>query len=149
QPRLRRLAHARPRRVPRRFRYARRRERRTRLVPCSQFRSQSGRPVSGERRAASGRRRAASGQRVMSIRGVRWWIVGLVFLATFINFLDRLTVSVLAPVITSDLGLTNLQFATISTWFLAAYTASQGLSGRLYDIVGTRRGFAGSVVIWS
>src|SRR5262245_51277071 len=85
----------------------------------------------------------------MSVHGVRWWMIGLVFLATFINFLDRLTVSVLAPVITSDLGLTNLQFATISTWFLAAYTASQGLSGRLYDIVGTRRGFAGSVVIWS
>ena len=85
----------------------------------------------------------------MSVRGLRWWIAGLVFLATFINFLDRLTVSVLAPVITSDLGLTNLQFAAISTWFLAAYTASQGLSGRVYDLAGTRRGFAGSVVILS
>ena len=83
------------------------------------------------------------------IRGLRWWIVGLVFLATFINFLDRLTVSVLAPVITTDLGLTNLQFAGISTWFLAAYTASQGLSGLVYDRVGTRLGFAGSVIVWS
>src|SRR6185436_7224587 len=81
--------------------------------------------------------------------GFRWVIVGLVFLATFINFLDRLTVSVLAPVITRDLGLSNLQFATLSTWFLAAYTLSQGLSGRIYDVVGTRRGFAGSVIIWS
>ena len=81
------------------------------------------------------------------IRGLRWWIVGLVFLATFINFLDRLTVSVLAPVITKDLGLTNLQFAGISTWFLAAYTVSQGLSGRIYDRVGTRLGFAGDVAV--
>jgi MFS transporter, ACS family, hexuronate transporter len=81
--------------------------------------------------------------------GLRWWIAGLVFLATLINFLDRLTISVLAPVITAQLGLTNLQFASINTWFLVAYTASQGLSGKLYDRIGTRRGFAISIVIWS
>ena len=83
------------------------------------------------------------------VRGLRWWMIGLVFLATLINFLDRLTISVLAPVITRQLGLTNLQFASISTWFLVAYTASQGLSGRLYDRVGTRRGFAVSILVWS
>jgi ACS family hexuronate transporter-like MFS transporter len=87
--------------------------------------------------------------RAAVVRGLRWWMVGLVFLATFVNFLDRLTVSVLAPVITVQLGLTNLQFASISMWFLVAYTASQGLSGRLYDRVGTRRGFAISILIWS
>ena len=85
----------------------------------------------------------------MSVPGLRWWIVGLVFLATLINFLDRLTVAVLAPVITVQLGLTNLQFATINTWFLVAYTASQGLSGKLYDRVGTRRGFTWSILVWS
>ena len=82
-------------------------------------------------------------------RGLRWWMISLVFLATFINFIDRLTISVLAPVITVQLGLTNLQFASISTWFLVAYTASQGLSGKLYDRVGTRRGFTISILIWS
>jgi ACS family hexuronate transporter-like MFS transporter len=56
---------------------------------------------------------------------------------------------VLAPVITVQLGLSNLQFASISTWFLVAYTASQGLSGRLYDRVGTRRGFTISILVWS
>ena len=83
------------------------------------------------------------------IRGLRWWIAGLVFFATLINFLDRLTVSVLAPVITTQLGLSNFQFASISTWFLVAYTASQGLSGKLYDRIGVRRGFMVSVVVWS
>ncbi len=82
-------------------------------------------------------------------RGLRWWMISLVFLATLINFIDRLTISVLAPVITVQLGLTNLQFASISTWFLIAYTASQGLSGKLYDRVGTRRGFTISILIWS
>ncbi len=83
------------------------------------------------------------------VRGLRWWIVGLVFLATLINFIDRLTISVLAPVITTRLGLNNLQFASITTWFLVAYTASQGLSGKLYDRIGTRRGFTLSILVWS
>ena len=83
------------------------------------------------------------------IRGLRWWMTGLVFLATMINFLDRLTVAVLAPVITTQLGLTNLQFASISTWFLVGYTLSQGLSGGLYDKIGTKRGFTFSILVWS
>jgi len=85
----------------------------------------------------------------VGVRGLRWWIIGLVFLATFINFIDRLTISVLAPVITAQLGLTNLQYASITTWFLVAYTASQGLSGKLYDRIGTRRGFTISILVWS
>jgi MFS transporter, ACS family, aldohexuronate transporter len=83
------------------------------------------------------------------LRGLRWWIVGLIFLATLINYIDRLTVSVLAPVITRDLGLTNTEFGGILTWFLLAYTISQGLSGKLYDRVGTKRGFVYSIVVWS
>ena len=83
------------------------------------------------------------------IRGLRWWIVGLIFLATLINYVDRLTISVLAPVITKDLGLTNTEFGGILTWFLFAYTISQGLSGKLYDRVGTKRGFVCSIVLWS
>lgn len=85
----------------------------------------------------------------MKVSGLRWYIVGLVFLATLINYVDRLTISVLAPVITKDLGLSNLEFGTIATWFLLAYTISQALSGRLYDRVGTRAGFTVSITVWS
>ncbi|PYS73095.1 MAG: MFS transporter [Acidobacteria bacterium] len=81
--------------------------------------------------------------------GLRWWIVGLVFLATLINYIDRLTISVLAPVITKDLNLTNTQFGGIVFWFLLAYTISQSLSGKLYDRIGTRLGFVVSITIWS
>ena len=56
--------------------------------------------------------------------GLRWWIIGLVFLATLINYIDRLTVSVLAPLIMTDLGLSNLEYASLGTWFLLAYTIS-------------------------
>ena len=83
------------------------------------------------------------------LRGLRWWIISLIFLATLINYIDRLTISVLAPVITRDLGLSNTQFGGIVTWFLFAYTISQGLSGKLYDRIGTKRGFVCSIVLWS
>jgi ACS family hexuronate transporter-like MFS transporter len=83
------------------------------------------------------------------LRGLRWWIVGLIFLATLINYIDRLTISVLAPVITRDLGLTNTEYGAILFWFLLAYTISQGLSGKLYDRIGTKRGFVCSIVLWS
>jgi len=85
----------------------------------------------------------------LQIPHLRWLIVGLVFLATLINYIDRLTISVLAPVITRDLNLSNTEFGGIVTWFLLAYTISQGLSGRLYDRIGTRRGFAISITVWS
>jgi ACS family hexuronate transporter-like MFS transporter len=83
------------------------------------------------------------------VQGLRWWIAGLIFLATLINFINRLTVSVLAPVITEQLHLTATQFASITNSFLIAYTASQALSGKLYDRIGNRRGFALSITVWS
>jgi ACS family hexuronate transporter-like MFS transporter len=83
------------------------------------------------------------------LRGLRWWIVGLIFFATLINYIDRLTISVLAPVITTDLHLTNTEFGGIVFWFLLAYTISQGLSGKLYDRVGTKKGFVYSILLWS
>ena len=83
------------------------------------------------------------------MHGLRWWIIGLVFLATLINFMDRLTISVLAPVITTQLGLSNIEFASITTSFLVAYTVSQGVSGKLYDRIGTKRGFTLSILVWS
>ncbi len=92
---------------------------------------------------------AVTTDRGFKLRGLRWWIVGLIFLATLINYIDRLTISVLAPVITHDLGLTNTQFGGILSWFLLAYTISQGLSGKLYDRVGTKLGFVCSIVVWS
>ena len=83
------------------------------------------------------------------VRGLRWWIIGLIFLATLINYVDRLTLLVLAPVITQDLGLSNTEFGGIVVWFLLAYTISQGVSGKLYDRIGTRRGFTVSIIVWS
>jgi ACS family hexuronate transporter-like MFS transporter len=83
------------------------------------------------------------------VPGLRWWIAGLIFLATLINFVNRLTISVLAPVITAQLHLSASQYAGLANAFLIAYTVSQGLSGRIYDRIGTKRGFSISIVVWS
>lgn len=83
------------------------------------------------------------------IGGMRWMIIGLIFFITVINYIDRMTVSVLAPVITKDLGLSNTEFGAITTWFLIAYTISQAVSGKIYDRIGNKMGFVFSVVVWS
>lgn len=83
------------------------------------------------------------------ISGLRWMIIGLIFFITVINYVDRMTVSVLAPVITKDLGLSNTEFGAITTWFLIAYTISQAVSGKIFDRIGNKLGFIFSVVVWS
>jgi len=49
------------------------------------------------------------------ITGLRWWITALLFFASLINFLNRLIVAILGPVIMVQFGLTNEQFATLTT----------------------------------
>ena len=85
----------------------------------------------------------------MKIAGLRWLMIGLVFLATVINYIDRQTVSVLKTSISQDLGLTNADYAAVQNSFLAFYGLSQLLSGRLYDVIGTRHGFTFSIIVWS
>ncbi len=85
----------------------------------------------------------------MKVRGLRWLVISLVFLATVINYVDRQTVSVLKTSISHDLGLSNAHYAAIQNCFLVLYGVSQMLSGRLYDAIGTRLGFTLSIVVWS
>ncbi len=89
------------------------------------------------------------GNNGLKIRGLRWLIIALVFFATLINYIDRLTISVLAPIITKDLNLSNTEYGGIATWFLFAYTVSQSLSGKLYDKIGIKKGFTVSIIVWS
>jgi MFS transporter, ACS family, hexuronate transporter len=85
----------------------------------------------------------------VKIPGLRWLMIGLVFLATVINYVDRQTLAVLKKTICDDLGITDTQYGLIFASFLIAYAISQTLSGRLYDVIGTRRGFTASIVVWS
>ena len=85
----------------------------------------------------------------MKIPRLRWLMISLIFLATVINYIDRQTVSVLKTAISTDLGLSNADYAAIQNSFLVLYGISQMVSGRLYDRIGTRLGFIFSIVVWS
>ena len=85
----------------------------------------------------------------MKINGLRWLMIGLIFLATVMNYIDRQTVSVLKTSISQDLGLNNADYAAVQNSFLLFYGISQMVSGRLYDVIGTRLGFVFSIVVWS
>lgn len=91
-------------------------------------------------------RRARDGNRIPSLR---WWIAILLLLATLISYFDRLTLSVLAPAICSDLHLTNLQYAGINVWFLLAYSLGQTVFGKLQDRLGTKVGLFVAMTVWS
>ena len=74
------------------------------------------------------------------VRNLRWWIGGLLFASTVINYIDRQTLSVLAPFLMDEHHWTNSDFATIVIAFRIAYAIMQTLAGRLLDWLGTRRG---------
>ena len=76
----------------------------------------------------------------------RWWIAALLFASTTINYIDRQTLSVLAPYLKRDYHWANSDFALIVIAFRAGYTIFQVVSGRLLDKLGTRRGLSMAVV---
>jgi ACS family hexuronate transporter-like MFS transporter len=79
----------------------------------------------------------------------RWWIGGLLFLSTVINYLDRQTLSVLGPTLKTEFHWSNQDFALIIIAFRVAYTVMQTVGGRLLDRIGTRRGLTLSVLWYS
>lgn len=91
----------------------------------------------------------------MKINGLRWWVIGLIALATVINYIDRQSLGVLWPDIAQDLypDKTNDQrkeiFGWISTIFIFSYAFGQLIFGKIFDWIGTRLGFALSIGVWS
>ena len=80
---------------------------------------------------------------------VRWRIAALLFFATVINYIDRQTLSVLAPEITAELGLTNIEYSNIVQAFLISYASMYIVWGLVIDRWGTRTALAVSMVWWS
>jgi len=83
------------------------------------------------------------------IRHLRWWLAGLLLAATVINYLDRQTLSVLAPLLRDLFQMSNTEYSRIVFAFLLAYTFMQSGSGRILDWLGTRRGFSLTILWWS
>ncbi len=80
---------------------------------------------------------------------LRWWIGGLLFASTVINYLDRQTLSVLAPLLKAEYSWSNQDFALVVIAFRVSYSVGQTVSGRLLDRIGTRTGLTLSVLWYS
>ena len=80
---------------------------------------------------------------------LRWWIAGILFASTVINYVDRQTLSVLAPYLKLQYRWTNSDYANIVIAFRVAYVLGQATFGRVLDRIGTRRGLTFSVLWYS
>ena len=78
-----------------------------------------------------------------------WVLCGLLFCATALSFLDRQVLSVLAPQLIRDFGMSNTEYSRVVFAFVLSYTVMFSLGGRLMDRLGTGLGLSLSVGIWS
>lgn len=85
----------------------------------------------------------------MKVKGLRWWIITLICLATVINYIDRTAFGVMWPEMGKDLGMDESDYGIMLSIFMGTYAIGKFLSGKLYDIIGTRMGFVVSIVVWS
>jgi ACS family hexuronate transporter-like MFS transporter len=90
-----------------------------------------------------------NGARRSPIKNLRWYIGGLLFLSTVINYIDRQTLSVLAPYIKTEFAWSNADFAWLIISFRIAYSFGQTISGRMLDRLGTRNGLTFGVAFYS
>ena len=79
----------------------------------------------------------------------RWTIVSLLFFATTINYLDRQVLSLLYPMLQDKFKWTNSQYANIASAFQFTYAVGLLFAGRVIDQLGTKRGYAWAIVVWS
>src|SRR6266851_5075253 len=85
----------------------------------------------------------------MKIPHLRWVIAIMLFLATSINYADRLALSIVSRDLRAEFHMTEQDYSYVITAFFVAYAIMYAGSGYLVDRLGTRRGFAAFVAAWS
>src|SRR5215217_2626534 len=80
---------------------------------------------------------------------VRWVIVGLLFAATAINYVDRQMIGLLKPTLQGEFGWKETTYADIVFYFQLAYAVGYIVFGNIVDRVGARLGYAAAFVIWT
>jgi ACS family hexuronate transporter-like MFS transporter len=79
----------------------------------------------------------------------RWYVCGLLFLASAINYVDRQVIAILKPDLQRQFGWSEIDYADIVFGFQLAYAIGLVAGGRLIDRLGARTGFALAIVLWS
>jgi ACS family hexuronate transporter-like MFS transporter len=85
----------------------------------------------------------------VTVKNLRWWIAGLLALATALNYLDRQSFPVVVGEVKKEIPLTDAQYAHLTSLFLLAYAVMYAGGGRIMDWLGTRIGYAIMIVWWS
>ena len=83
------------------------------------------------------------------IKGLRWWMVSLVTTGLIVNYLARNTLSVAAPTLKTELGITTEQYSHIVVTWQICYGLMQPIAGSIIDFIGTKLGFAIFAFAWS
>lgn len=95
-------------------------------------------------------------ERLVTAKGInetvgkyRWTICGLIFFATTINYLDRAVISLLKTYLEKDFNWTETDYSNIVIAFQLSYALGMIFIGRFIDRVGTKIGYAVSLILWS
>src|SRR3954454_4746530 len=80
---------------------------------------------------------------------LRWYICGLLFYATTVNYVDRQVLGLLKPTISRELGWSEADFGWVIFAFQGAYALMMPVAGRIIDWLGTRLGYTLAVIVWS
>ncbi|MGH9802486.1 MAG: MFS transporter [Blastocatellia bacterium] len=91
----------------------------------------------------------AASAAVSKIKNLRWYICGLLFFATVVNYIDRQVLGTLAPELQTKIGWTESEYSHIVIWFQVAYGVMFLVWGGVLDRIGVKLGFAIALVIWS
>lgn len=84
-----------------------------------------------------------------TIPQLRWYICGLLFFATTVNYIDRQVLGLLKPVLEKDLRWNEADFGWIVFAFQLSYALMMPFAGRVMDWLGTRTGYLLAVIVWS
>ncbi|MGL5388650.1 MAG: MFS transporter [Enterobacterales bacterium] len=83
------------------------------------------------------------------IKGLRWYMIGLVTIGTVLGYLTRNAMSVAAPSLEGSLGITTQQYSYIVAAYSACYTLMQPVAGYILDVLGTKIGYAMFAILWA
>ncbi|MEN6626830.1 MAG: MFS transporter [Candidatus Sumerlaeia bacterium] len=88
-------------------------------------------------------------RRGATIPHLRWWICGLLFMITTINYLDRQSLAILRETIVKELHWSEADYGWINFSFQTAYALFMTVAGRLIDLLGVKLALGLAIGLWS
>jgi ACS family hexuronate transporter-like MFS transporter len=82
------------------------------------------------------------------IKGLRWYMLALMALGTLVNYVDRNTLSVLAPILQKDLHFSPKEYSYVVAAFQFCYSFVQPVAGFVTDLIGLRFGYFLFAMVW-